>query len=148
MSQARMRRRVIPTISFAGLLLTQAAFGTPIAVGAQARTLTVADLGLDVGVSDPQLSPDGGSVVVVTSRPDYEENRFVRRLVLVEVASGTRTEPTANPRPMPCSTSCTPDAAASPKAEPPDSTSASTLSTVRAGSRRSVSLVPGAPPMI
>ena len=32
------------TIFFTGLLLTQVAVGTPIAVGAQARTLTVGDL--------------------------------------------------------------------------------------------------------
>ena len=30
--------------------------------------------------------------MVVTSRPDYEENRFVRKLVLVDVASGAQTE--------------------------------------------------------
>jgi len=64
--------------------------GKPIAQAAQARTLTVDDVGLEVGVSNPQLSPDGGAVVVIVSRPDYEENRFVRTLVLVDVASGTQ----------------------------------------------------------
>ena len=92
MSRVRMRQRFTSIIFIAVLLLALGAVGTPIAVGAQARTLAVDDLGLDVGVSAPQLAPDGGSVVVVTSRPDYEKNRFVRKLVLVDVASGARTE--------------------------------------------------------
>ena len=60
---------------------------------------------------------------------------------------GTRTAPTAKPRPAAARASITPDAASSPKAEPPESTSASTLSTSRSGASRSVSRVPGAPPM-
>ena len=60
----------------------------PPALEAQGRTLTVDDLRLEVGVSSPQISPDGHAVVVVTSRPNYEENRFDRTLVLVDVATG------------------------------------------------------------
>ena len=41
----------------------------------------------------------------------------------------------------------TPAAASRPKAEPPDRTTASTVSTVFSGASRSVSRVPGAPPM-
>ena len=44
------------------------------------------------------------------------------------------------------SAACTPDAASSPKAEPPDSTMALIASTELCGSSRSVSRVPGAPP--
>ena len=92
MSAARIRRRFTSIFFVAVIVLAVGTVGTPVAVGAQARTLTVADLGLDVGVSGPQLSPDGGAVVVVTSRPDYEDNRFVRKLVLVDVAGGVQTE--------------------------------------------------------
>jgi dipeptidyl aminopeptidase/acylaminoacyl peptidase len=46
------------------------------------------DLGKIVGVSDPQLSPDGKSVVVVVSRPNYEKNRTESELVQVDVATG------------------------------------------------------------
>jgi dipeptidyl aminopeptidase/acylaminoacyl peptidase len=46
------------------------------------------DLGRLVGVSDPQVSPDGKSVVVVVSRPNYDKNRGDSELVLVNVASG------------------------------------------------------------
>ena len=60
------------------------------ALEAQAGTLTVDDLRLEVGVSSPEISPDGRSVVVVTSKPNYEENRFDRTLVLVDVATGER----------------------------------------------------------
>ena len=40
-----------------------------------------------VRLSDPQLSPDGRSAVVVASRPNYEENRYDAELVLVDVSS-------------------------------------------------------------
>src|SRR5260370_19950898 len=40
-----------------------------------------------VRVSDPQISPDGKSIVIVVSRPNYEENRHHAHLVLVDVAS-------------------------------------------------------------
>jgi dipeptidyl aminopeptidase/acylaminoacyl peptidase len=59
---------------------------------AQDETLTVDDLGLEVGLSDPQISPGGRAVVLITSRPDYEENRFVRKLVMVDVESGAQRE--------------------------------------------------------
>jgi dipeptidyl aminopeptidase/acylaminoacyl peptidase len=41
-------------------------------------------------ISDPQLSPDGKSIVVVVSRPDYVQNRYNAELVLVDVATGKR----------------------------------------------------------
>ena len=54
--------------------------------------------------------------------------------------------PTAMPRPCSRSAACTPPAASSPNADPPDSTIASTVSTVLCGASRSVSRPPGAPP--
>lgn len=39
-------------------------------------------------LSDPQISPDGKSVVLVASRPDYTNNRFNTELVLVDIATG------------------------------------------------------------
>lgn len=44
-----------------------------------------------VQISDPQISPDGKSVVVVVSRPDYINNRYNAELVLVDVATGNKT---------------------------------------------------------
>ena len=43
-----------------------------------------------VRLSDPQISPDGGSVVVIVSRANLEENRYDPELVLIDVASGTQ----------------------------------------------------------
>jgi dipeptidyl aminopeptidase/acylaminoacyl peptidase len=40
-----------------------------------------------VRLSDPQISPDGRSAVVVVSRANYEENRYDVEVVLVDVAS-------------------------------------------------------------
>jgi len=40
-----------------------------------------------VQLSDPQIAPDGRSIVVVVSRANYDENRFDVELVLVDVAS-------------------------------------------------------------
>jgi dipeptidyl aminopeptidase/acylaminoacyl peptidase len=41
-----------------------------------------------VGIGDPQISPDGKSIVVRVGRPNYEKNRYDAELVLVAVASG------------------------------------------------------------
>jgi hypothetical protein len=73
-------------LAFALLFAT----ATPASLGAQARTLTVDDLRLEVGLSGPELAPDGRRAVVVTSRPDYEENRFGRSLVVVDLATDER----------------------------------------------------------
>src|SRR4051812_34109450 len=40
-----------------------------------------------VNVSDPQISPDGKSIAIVVSRPDYELDLYRSELVLVEVAT-------------------------------------------------------------
>ena len=59
---------------------------------AQERTLEVDDLRLEVGVSTPVLSPDGSQAIVTTSTPNYEDNRFDRTLVLVDIATGAQRE--------------------------------------------------------
>src|SRR5260221_245777 len=61
---------------------------------------------------------------------------------------GTTALPTATPRPRSASQRMTPSAAERPKAEPPERQMPSTRSTRQAGSSRSVSRVPGAPPRI
>jgi dipeptidyl aminopeptidase/acylaminoacyl peptidase len=48
----------------------------------------VDDLRLEIGVSSPQISPDGSAIVVVTSSPNYEDNRFDRTLILVDAETG------------------------------------------------------------
>jgi dipeptidyl aminopeptidase/acylaminoacyl peptidase len=51
-----------------------------------AERFGIQHLGRIVRLSDPQIAPDGKSVVVVVSRPDYEENRFDADLVRIDVA--------------------------------------------------------------
>jgi dipeptidyl aminopeptidase/acylaminoacyl peptidase len=47
-------------------------------------------LGKLVSVGDPQISPDGKSIVVVVRRPNYDKNRNDGELVLVDVRTGNR----------------------------------------------------------
>ncbi len=54
---------------------------------APAERFDLAQSGRIVRLSDPQISPDGRSVVVVASRANYEENRYDVEVVLVDVAS-------------------------------------------------------------
>lgn len=44
-------------------------------------------LGKLARVADPQISPDGRSIVAVVSTPNYEDDRFDAKLVLIDVAS-------------------------------------------------------------
>ena len=66
--------------------------GAPTSILAQGRTLKVDDLRLEVGVSTPALSPDGSQAIVATSTPNYEENRFDRTLILIDIATGDQRE--------------------------------------------------------
>ncbi|MDX2029688.1 MAG: S9 family peptidase [Blastocatellia bacterium] len=43
-----------------------------------------------VRLSDPQIAPDGKSIVVVVSRANYEENRWEGELTLVDVATSAQ----------------------------------------------------------
>jgi len=45
----------------------------------------LADYGKMASISDPQISPDGKSILLLVSRPNYEQNLFNTQLVLVEV---------------------------------------------------------------
>ena len=56
----------------------------------QSRRMQLDDLGRVVRVSEPQISPDGMSVVVVVARANYDENRYDGDLVLVDVATGNQ----------------------------------------------------------
>jgi dipeptidyl aminopeptidase/acylaminoacyl peptidase len=75
-----MRRRSA-LVAFA--LIVLAASGA-----AQSRRMDLDDLGRVVRVSDPQIAPDGKSIVVVVSRANYDDNRHDADLVMVDVAGG------------------------------------------------------------
>ena len=57
---------------------------------AQTRHLELNDFAKITSVSDPQISPDGKSIVFVVSRPNLEQDRSDRQLVLIDVATGTQ----------------------------------------------------------
>jgi dipeptidyl aminopeptidase/acylaminoacyl peptidase len=77
--------RIVFTL-FTALLIT---FGHSDIYGQ--KKFEIADYARFVNIADPQISPDGKSVVIVVSRPDYVQNRYNAELVLVDVASGKRT---------------------------------------------------------
>jgi dipeptidyl aminopeptidase/acylaminoacyl peptidase len=52
-----------------------------------AERYTLEHSGRIVRLSDPQISPDGRSVVVLVSRANFDENRYDVELVLVDVAT-------------------------------------------------------------
>jgi dipeptidyl aminopeptidase/acylaminoacyl peptidase len=56
----------------------------------QQKGFQIADLEKIVRVADPQISPDGKSVVVVISRPNMKKDRFDSELVLIDLASGSQ----------------------------------------------------------
>jgi len=79
---------------------TKTALGLALALALSApttwsRPIAIDDLRSIVRVQSPRIAPDGRSVVVVAATPDYEANRFVSRLVLVDVASGARRDLTS-----------------------------------------------------
>ena len=60
------------------------------AVPIQKRAIRLEDSSKIVTVSDPQISPDGKSIVIVVSRQNFEEDRNDTELVLVDVATGAQ----------------------------------------------------------
>jgi dipeptidyl aminopeptidase/acylaminoacyl peptidase len=76
-------------IAFTLLATLLLAFGQSDVYGQ--KKFELADYAKFVNISDPQISPDGKSVIIVVSRPDYVQNRFNAELVLVNVASGKKT---------------------------------------------------------
>lgn len=68
------------------------AWGIPrtTSVSAQTRRIEIGDFAKIVNVSDPQISPNGKSIVCVVSRANMEDDRFDRDLVLVDTADGAQ----------------------------------------------------------
>lgn len=69
-----------------------------LATVASAARYQIMDRTRIVNLSDPQLAPDGKSVVVLVSRPNLEENRSEAELVLVDAATGAQRSLTSDRR--------------------------------------------------
>lgn len=70
-------------------------FAVCFVISVQAQTPTphriqLEDLTNIVSLSDPQISPDGKSIVVVVSRQNFDEDRSDAELVQIDVASGAQ----------------------------------------------------------
>ncbi len=70
----------------------------PAALHAQDRTLEIDDLRLEVGLSTPVLSPDGSQAILITSIPNYDDNRTDRKMLLIDIATGEQRELTPHRR--------------------------------------------------
>jgi dipeptidyl aminopeptidase/acylaminoacyl peptidase len=68
-------------------LLTLLADGS---ASAQARKVELGDLQKIVGISNPAISPDGKSIVIIVSRANWDEDRYDSQLVLVDIATGAQ----------------------------------------------------------
>jgi dipeptidyl aminopeptidase/acylaminoacyl peptidase len=68
-------------------VLTAVLFFSLASTYAQSRRIEVEDFAKVVTVSDPQISPDGKSIVCRVSRWNMQEDRTDRQLVLVDIAS-------------------------------------------------------------
>ena len=65
------------------------------------KKFELADVTKLIGLSDPQISPDTKSIVVVVSKPDLQQNKFNTELVSIDIATGkqsllTQDRPTAS----------------------------------------------------
>jgi dipeptidyl aminopeptidase/acylaminoacyl peptidase len=58
-----------------------------VAAPATAARFTADDVVRTIRVSDPQIAPDGKSIVVVVSRPNFKEDKYDSELVLIDVAT-------------------------------------------------------------
>lgn len=81
------RRRPMPVLF---LVAAVAALLLPGPVQAAAGRFDLEALAKMTRVSDPQISPDGRSIVVIVSRPNYDDNRNDSELVLIDVATGAQ----------------------------------------------------------
>src|SRR2546422_2616232 len=81
-----MRPPAVLAVALATCLLTLPALADAPATSAPPHRIALEDLARLVRPSDPQVSPDGKSILIVVSRPNYEDNRHETELVLVDVA--------------------------------------------------------------
>jgi len=82
--------RHLPFIGFFSSVLLLAALLAGGPTFAQTRHIELNDYAKISSVSDPQISPDGKTIVFVVSRPNLEQDRSDRELVLFDIATGSQ----------------------------------------------------------
>lgn len=55
------------------------------------KKFEITDYAKFVNITDPQIAPDGKSILIVVSKPDYVNNRYTSELVKVDVATRKKT---------------------------------------------------------
>ncbi len=82
--------RSFPSSQFFSSLLLVIALLANQPARAQTRHIELNDYAKITSVSDPQISPDGKTIVFVVSRPNLEEDRSDRQLVQIDIATGAQ----------------------------------------------------------
>jgi len=75
---------------FVGTVAALFVLAAPAQADAQSRKIELGDLQKIVSVTDPEISPDGKSIVIVVSRVNWDEDRYDSQLVLVDIATGAQ----------------------------------------------------------
>ncbi|HKN59688.1 MAG TPA: S9 family peptidase [Candidatus Acidoferrales bacterium] len=81
---------VFARYAFLGILAVLLALAAPGRAKAQARRIELGDFQRIVGVSSPEISPDGKAIVIIVSRVNWDEDRYDSQLVLVDIATGAQ----------------------------------------------------------
>ncbi len=85
-----MTSKIIPAaLLFATFLSARAPAQTQTQTQTQPRPIQLDDFAKITTVSDPQISPDGKSVACIVSRPNLEQDRSDRELILIDISSGS-----------------------------------------------------------
>src|SRR6202034_4479023 len=75
---------------FLGTLAAILVLVAPDPAKAQSRKIELGDLQKVVDVSNPAISPDGKSIVIIVSRANWDEDRYDSQLVLVDIATSAQ----------------------------------------------------------
>jgi dipeptidyl aminopeptidase/acylaminoacyl peptidase len=86
--------RIMPDMTLRGALIAALTIALGLfggaSLSAQTRRIELNDYAKVTSVSDPQISPDGKTIVFVVSRPNLDQDRSERELVLIEIATGAQ----------------------------------------------------------
>lgn len=88
-SNARTSAQFARYISL-GVLAVLFALTVPGHARARARKIELSDLRKIVDVSNPAISPDGKSIVILVSRVNWDEDRYDSQLMVVDIATGAQ----------------------------------------------------------
>src|SRR5687768_5876604 len=86
----RMRRKLRTASCELAVACAVFAVHPPARLPAQARAIALEDVRSLVRLADPQISPDGRTVLVLVARADYDANEFRSELLAIDVASGSQ----------------------------------------------------------